>query len=187
MTMPCFEFTHCLCVPLVRYPAAYDLKPNAKAHVRILIAEDNILNQKVVTKLLRTFGFDSTVVTNNGKEARDKYVEEAEAGRPFDLVLMDLQMPVMDGFMATQSILEYVAIKESEGRVGMYPPRIVALTADVLSSVIEECRSCGMFGFIGKPIRREKLAVIIGEVAVWVTEVGLRKPRTRAVRYARVG
>lgn len=162
----------CTCV---RYSLVYELEPDAKARVRILIAEDNLMNQKVITKILHTIGFRSTVASN-GKEAFDKYVEEAEAGRPFDLVLMDLQMPVMDGFMATRSIFEYVAGKVAEGEgewaEGLFlRPRVVAVTADVMQSVIQECKSCKMHGFISKPIRREKLVGIMEKVATWVAEV----------------
>ena len=144
----------------------YELEPDAKARVRILIAEDNLMNQKVVTKLLHTIGFRSTVA-NDGKEAYEKYVEEAEAGRPFDLILMDMQMPVMDGLMSTRNIFEYARRQPAES----FPlPRIVALTADVAQSVVDECKSCNMYGFISKPIRREKLVDVMEEVSTWVAE-----------------
>ena len=144
----------------------YELEPDAKARVRILIAEDNLMNQKVLTKSLHAVGFRSTVA-NNGKEAFDKFVEEAEAGKPFDLVLMDLQMPVWDGFMATRSIFEYIKKHKN-----MLSPRIIAVTADVTQSVVEECKRHNMHGFISKPIRREKVVRHVEAVAAWVNEVG---------------
>ena len=144
----------------------YELEPDTKASVRILIAEDNVMNQKVVTKILHKIGFRSTMA-NNGQEAVDIYVSAALEGKPFDLILMDLQMPVMDGLMSTRKILEYCA---SDRNKDGFTPFIVALTADVASSVVEECKSCEMHGFISKPIKRDKLMDLLEEVCSWVAE-----------------
>lgn len=141
----------------------YEFEADAKARVRILIAEDNVMNQKVLTRTLHAIGFRSTVA-KDGKEAVEKYREACEAGEPFDLILMDLQMPVMDGLMATRAIFEYTAGKDGVN------PLIVALTADVAQSVVEECRDCKMHGFMSKPIKRDTLEYFMTEVATWVGE-----------------
>ena len=142
----------------------FELEPDAKAQVRVLIAEDNLMNQKVAVKLLHSVGFRAAVV-NNGKEALDLFVEKADAGESFDLILMDLQMPVMDGLQATREIFGHVL-----ARPGLARPHIVALTADVAESVVEECRACQMHGFIAKPIKREKLNMLMEKITMWVME-----------------
>ncbi|ACO69512.1 predicted protein [Micromonas commoda] len=142
----------------------FELEPDAKAQVRVLIAEDNLMNQKVAVKLLHSVGFRAAVV-NNGKEALDLFVEKADAGESFDLILMDLQMPVMDGLQATREIFGHVL-----ARPGLARPHIVALTADVAESVVEECKACQMHGFIAKPIKREKLNTLMEKITMWVME-----------------
>jgi CheY-like chemotaxis protein len=80
-------------------------------------------------------------VANNGKEALELFQKEAMNDNPFDLVLMDLQMPVMDGLSSTRAMFRFC-----EQHANVMPPRIVALTADVAQGVIDECRSVRMHG-----------------------------------------
>lgn len=110
----------------------------------ILLAEDNAVNQKLVVKLLENIGHRVTVV-DNGALA----VAKLEA-QPFDVVLMDLQMPVMDGLTAT------AAIREREREGGRRTP-IVALTANALVGDRERCLEAGMDDYLTKPIRKEAL------------------------------
>ncbi len=112
--------------------------------LRILLAEDNLVNQKVASLLLKNFGYQVRVV-GNGQAALAAIEEEA-----FACVLMDIQMPVMDGLQASCSI------REMEKITGGYLP-IVALTAHALSEDRDRCFSVGMDGFLTKPIRREAL------------------------------
>ena len=89
----------------------------------------------------------------------------ARADNPFDMVLMDLQMPVMDGVQAARAILSHGERLERRAA----KPKIFALTADVAVSVIQECRDAGMDGFLGKPIDRGRLGRVMRSVTEWVT------------------
>jgi signal transduction histidine kinase/DNA-binding response OmpR family regulator/HPt (histidine-containing phosphotransfer) domain-containing protein len=114
----------------------------------ILLAEDNPLNQKVAVGLLREAGHEITVV-NNGLEA-----VAALAAGTFDIVLMDVQMPEMDGFAATE------LIRQNEGKTGGHTP-IIALTAHAMKGDRERCIAAGMDDYISKPIDRKKILSLI--------------------------
>ncbi|HEY0684851.1 MAG TPA: response regulator [Steroidobacter sp.] len=109
----------------------------------VLIADDNAVNQKVARRMLEKLGYRAEAV-NNGKEALAAW----ETGR-FDLILMDCQMPILDGYETTREI------RRREGG-GQHIP-IVALTADAMKGADEECRAAGMDDYIPKPINRERL------------------------------
>jgi CheY-like chemotaxis protein len=111
---------------------------------RILIAEDNIVNQRVAERLLTKRGHLVTVV-NNGREA----LEALQRGT-FDLVLMDVQMPDMDGFEAT------AAIRELERASGQHV-RIIAMTAHAMKADKERCLAAGMDDYLSKPIDQHSL------------------------------
>ncbi len=108
---------------------------------RVLIAEDNIVNQRVVATMVRKRGLQVSVV-DDGRAAVDAFA----AGR-FDLLLMDVQMPGMDGLEAT------AAIRTIEGGSGARVP-IVALTAHALAEDRERCLAAGMDAFLTKPLAR---------------------------------
>jgi signal transduction histidine kinase/HAMP domain-containing protein len=130
---------------------ALDLDPeHAVEHpLRILLVEDNVVNQKLAIRLLSRMGYDPDVAAN-GIEA----VEAVERQR-YDLVLMDVQMPEMDGLEATRAI---VAQTPSGDR-----PWIVAMTANAMDGDRERCIEAGMNGYISKPIRVEELvAAVLG-------------------------
>ena len=122
--------------------------PTADRALRILLAEDNIVNQRVAVGLLSKRGHQLTVVPN-GAEALDALERET-----FDLVLMDLQMPVMGGLEAT------AAIREREQRSGTHV-RIVAMTAHAMNGDRERCLSAGMDGYLSKPIDPAMLFAIV--------------------------
>ena len=111
---------------------------------RILVAEDNVINQRIAQSLLTRRGHAVTVV-NTGREALDALQRE-----PFDVVLMDVQMPDMDGFEATAAIREWE--RESGSRV-----RIVAMTAHAMVGDRERCLAAGMDGYLPKPIDQRAL------------------------------
>jgi PAS domain S-box-containing protein len=114
----------------------------------VLIAEDNVVNQRLAARLLEKRGHRVTVV-NNGQEA----VELLERSS-FDLVLMDVQMPVLDGIAATKMI----RLRENE--TGSHQP-IVALTAYAVKGDEERCLAAGMDGYLPKPIRPEELDALL--------------------------
>jgi len=124
----------------------------SKMQLRVLLAEDNAVNQRLAVKLLEKRGHE-VVVAKNGREA----LAAIEHGK-FDIVLMDVQMPVMDGFEAT------AAIRETERRKGGHIP-IVAMTAHSLKGDEERCLAAGMDGYVSKPIRAEKVNEIMERLA----------------------
>ena len=111
--------------------------------LRILLAEDNVVNQKLALRLLQQMGYRSDLASN-GVEA----VESVER-QPYDLVLMDVQMPEMDGLEAARRI----SAKHPDGG----RPRIVAMTANAMAGDREMCLAAGMDDYITKPIRVEAL------------------------------
>jgi PAS domain S-box-containing protein len=122
------------------------------ASLRILLAEDNPINQKVAGLMLGELG-QSVMIVGNGKEALD-----ALAMENFDLILMDVQMPVMDGFEATASIRAWEHAK------GEHTP-IIAMTANVLREDQALCLEKGMDGYIAKPITIQQLAKAVTTIA----------------------
>ena len=119
----------------------------AVSSVRILLAEDNAVNQKVALRLLEKLGYRADVVWN-GRE-----VLAALERQPYDIVLMDVQMPELDGLDATRSICERWP---QENR-----PHIVAMTANALPEDREACFAAGMNDYVAKPIREHELAAAL--------------------------
>ena len=117
---------------------------NPARRLRILLAEDNRINQNLATRLLEKRGHHVTLA-NNGKEAL-----AALAGGSFDLVFMDVQMPEMNGLQAT------MVIREQERLTGGHQP-IIALTALALKGDRERCLAAGTDGYLSKPISPELL------------------------------
>ena len=130
-------------------PAPRELLPAdlADQHpLSILLAEDNAVNQKLALKLLERMGYEADVAIN-GIEA-----VAAVKRKRYDLVLMDVQMPKMDGLEASRRIIE----SRASGR-----PRIVALTADAMQDDRERCLAAGMDDYLTKPIRRAELTAAL--------------------------
>jgi signal transduction histidine kinase/CheY-like chemotaxis protein len=137
-------------------PVAVTGEQVAAAHagraLRVLVAEDNPVNQLLVTKLLKKLGHEA-VAAANGREA----VQQYEAAVP-DVILMDVQMPEMDGFEAT------AAIRAREAASGGRTP-IVALTAHALQGYREECLQAGMDDYLTKPVKMDDLARALARAA----------------------
>lgn len=111
------------------------------AHISVLIAEDNLVNQKVAVQILRRLGIEAQVVSN-GKQA----LNEIRNGS-FDIVFMDMEMPVMDGLESTRLIRDYEGVETPENRT-----LIIAMTANALPGDREKCIQAGMDDFIAKPV-----------------------------------
>jgi PAS domain S-box-containing protein len=116
---------------------------------KILLVEDNPVNQRVAQRTLQKLSAEVTIA-NNGAEALEQIAATA-----FDAVLMDCQMPVMDGFTATQRI------RDSERRRGVKRLPIIALTANVMSEDREKCIAAGMDAHLGKPIEPAQLIEVL--------------------------
>jgi len=118
--------------------------------LRLLLVEDGLVNQQVAVRLLEQRGH-RVEVANNGREALDRTESETE---PFDAILMDVQMPEMDGFEAT------AAIRQRERASGRHVP-IVAMTAHAIKGDRERCLAAGMDDYLSKPIRAEELYRVV--------------------------
>ena len=123
----------------------------APLNVDVLLVEDNIVNQEVAKAMLKMLGCNTTSVMN-GKEAIDLIIDQE---RRFDIVLMDCQMPEMDGFTATQHI------REHEQSAGTAAHPIVALTANALTGDRERCLEVGMNDYLPKPFTMPALREIM--------------------------
>jgi len=141
---------------LLEKAEALSIKP------KILLVEDNITNQIVIKELLAIYKFDF-VIANNGQEAVDIVKTEK-----FDLVLMDLQMPVMDGFEATRKIRQFKSKIELP---------ILALSAAIFSEDIEHSSNVGMNDHLKKPIEMEKLLLAL---LTWIPFYRLQKAEASA-------
>ncbi|HEX8497177.1 MAG TPA: response regulator, partial [Actinomycetales bacterium] len=136
--------------PAVDVPAATGAPAQGSPTLRILLAEDNLVNQKVTEMMLARHGHRIDIV-GNGLEAL-----EAVQRFGYDLVLMDMRMPELDGLQATRQIRSQVPSERQ--------PLIVALTANALSEDQAACREAGMDHFLSKPIRAGELAAVLSLV-----------------------
>lgn len=142
-----FELT----LPVAEPPAYVQLEqtertsePTALTGLRVLVVEDNYVNQKVIRRTLEKWGI-AVEIAENGQQAL-----EWLARAPFHLVLMDCQMPIMDGYEATRRIRAYEATR------GLHIP-IITLTANALEGDREKCLECGMDDYLSKPINPDLL------------------------------
>jgi len=117
--------------------------------LKILVAEDNAINRKVVIQILKRLGYAPEVV-ENGRQCLDRLASE-----PFDIILMDIQMPEMDGYEATAAL-------RSRGDTTW----ITALTADAMPEDPMRCRIAGMNDYLSKPIRSDTLSAALERCAI---------------------
>ncbi len=132
------------------------LIPCIKLSRSFLIAEDLITNQRVVIGFLEKLGFSDFTVAEDGSASY-----EAVKKRHFDIILMDLKMPVMDGFEATHIIRKFY----KKNRRNEKPPFIIALTANAMGGIRERCADADMNGYLTKPIDMNELAHILNDAA----------------------
>ncbi len=119
--------------------------PRTGAPLRILMAEDNAINQRVAKLILQRAGFNIDLVAD-GNEAL-----EAHRMSPYDVILMDCQMPTMDGFEASRQIRQLTQPQ----------PIIIAVTANALVGERERCLSAGMDDYLSKPFQAEQLVAVV--------------------------
>jgi CheY-like chemotaxis protein len=136
--------------PVVGSPASSSPPGPVESHadVHILLAEDNVVNQKVAIQMLQRLGYRADVVAN-GLEA----IASAQRQR-YDIILMDMQMPEMSGLEATRKLRELWPS-------GPQRPWIIAITANAMAEDREQCLAAGMDDYISKPIKLEELKVVI--------------------------
>ena len=128
----------------VSAPGPQDRSRSAVVDLRLLVAEDNAVNRQLALALLRRLGYDADVV-ENGREVLDALERER-----YDVVLMDVQMPELDGLEATRQIRERRGSSDA--------PRIIAMTANAMEGDRDECLAAGMDDYLSKPIRPEELS-----------------------------
>ncbi|MEA1875461.1 MAG: response regulator [Bacteroidota bacterium] len=124
-------------------------------NISILLVEDNKLNQRLMESSLKRFGFKIDLA-NNGLEAVEKYQANY---KNYDLIIMDIMMPVMDGLEATRQIRIF------EQKKKMRIP-IIALTANTFNADRERCLSSGMDEYIAKPLNMEKLTKAFKDLGI---------------------
>ncbi|MES2153728.1 MAG: response regulator [bacterium] len=125
-------------------------RPATRA-LRILLADDSPLDRRIIQELLRRLGAVADVAAD-GNEAAD-----AASDKPYDLVLMDILMPHLDGLEAAKRIIARLPPGKA--------PRIVAITGDPLLASPERCRQAGMAAYLAKPVRPEQLKAILDAAA----------------------
>ncbi|KVL87894.1 hybrid sensor histidine kinase/response regulator [Burkholderia stagnalis] len=127
--------------------------PYGAAPARVLLVEDNPVNQQIALAMLEDTGY-AVEVAENGREALDRLLEDR-----FDVVLMDCQMPLMDGFEATQ----WLRLREAETGAARLP--VIALTANAISGDRERCLAAGMDDYLSKPFSRDALLQMLARFA----------------------
>jgi two-component system sensor histidine kinase/response regulator len=148
-------------IPLITRYSLHDAR-SPDEFLRVLVAEDNLVNQLLIKRLLEKRGHRVTVVAN-GHEALDALKKES-----YDLALMDIQMPEMGGFETT------AAIRESEKGTAFHQP-VIALTAGAIKGDRERCLTSGMDGYLSKPIRSQELDELLA------AQLASRREATRIV------
>ena len=153
-------------------PARLHLTPDTAQHVdtelaskmplRILVAEDHPTNQIVARLLLQRMGYEPDVV-DNGRQAVNAVARAADSGEPYDVVLMDVHMPVLDGLAATREIRR---------RHAEASPKIAAVTASTLKGDRERCLAAGVDEFVGKPIFADELEATLKQMGGYRDEDG---------------
>jgi CheY-like chemotaxis protein len=123
------------------------------------MAEYNEVNQMVVSFMLKKIGYTAEIV-NNGRKVLD-----AIARKQYDLILMDVQMPEMDGLEATRRIRENESNAPRNGGAGTPPVYIIALTADAMQGDREKCIDAGMNDYLSKPVRPAALQAALQRCA----------------------
>lgn len=146
---------------LIRAASNFEIDRNlaAKYPLRLLVAEDNKINRKLLISMLAKFGYRDVLEAYDGAEAVRQMTSQAAVGGHIDVILMDLWMPGMDGYEATERIL-------SMNWASNHHPTVLAVTADVTDGALERAAQVGMRGFMTKPYKLQDLQRLITEYCV---------------------
>ncbi len=142
----------------VRPRAAHGAELSKALGMRLLLAEDNIVNQQVATAMIKKLGCE-VVIASNGREAVDLFMQDE-----FDMIFMDCQMPILDGYQATGEIRELEALEKGIGRIP-----IVALTANAVSGDRAKALESGMDDYLSKPYSEDQLYEMIKQIGLMST------------------
>jgi signal transduction histidine kinase len=134
-------------------PGCEQASDSCYATIRVLVAEDNKINQKVMKRMLLRLGLEHVDIVENGQEAVDR-----EATQTYDVILMDMDMPVMDGLEATRQIVARPRVELAD-----VTPKIFAVTAHALDTFQAQAKAAGSDGFITKPVNLQKIKNIFDE------------------------
>lgn len=139
--------------PVSNVPTAKSAAPKF-SHLSVLAVDDNSVNRMIINKMLIKFGIEADVV-NSGDEALDKIKQMSENNLYYDLILMDIEMPIIDGYRAAEEIRHF------EHNQNIRPCRIVALTAHSMKESKHKALTAGMDGFLSKPIDQKALVNVL--------------------------
>lgn len=121
-----------------------------KEEVRICVAEDNPINQKIAIQYVKRLGYSGVVAYENGLKAVEALRQKANEGKPYHIVLMDVQMPVLDGYEATKLI-------RKDPLDAVRNILVIAMTASAIQGDREKCLAAGMNDYLAKPVRSDVL------------------------------
>ncbi|KAG5974062.1 hypothetical protein E4U55_000128 [Claviceps digitariae] len=127
-----------------------DLSQISKENVRICVAEDNPINQKIAIQYVQRLGYPKVSAYENGLKALEGLRQKAQDGEPYHIVLMDVQMPVLDGYEATKLI-------RKDAIEAVRQVLVIAMTASAIQGDREKCLAAGMNDYLAKPVRSEVL------------------------------
>ncbi|ETI26074.1 hypothetical protein G647_02851 [Cladophialophora carrionii CBS 160.54] len=153
-----------------------DLSKVPREELRVCIAEDNHINRKIAISFVKKLGFKCEAY-EDGKQAYDALKAESKEGRPFHLVLMDVQMPVLDGYEATKAI-------RADPDPNVNRVLIIAMTASAIRGDREKCLEAGMNDYLAKPVRQTALKTMLDDYiknSKGVTEAADKKGNSPAV------
>lgn len=141
-------------------PIAAAVSPSQYGHLRVLVADDNLVNQKVTIFQLRQLGYQTDVAANGAE------VLELMTNNSYDFILMDCQMPILDGYATTQAIRDRELTSDTH-------TIIIAMTASAMTADRDRCLAAGMDDYLSKPCRKEQLRE---KLAYWLSQIGTQKP-----------